>query len=197
MYCASGHTSSVRWLECSRLFTNHWLLLAVLLFITFSNAFYLKTFSYFNSFFYSKFVPNAPISNIPALSQIMAWCLPLDLPEPMITEFTNTYILCQASLNKLNESQLKSHYLLHMKCSVMTMYYLSTLQAIKYCGFWDVSTSCNLFFKLSVSAVAWHFIYFLWFPFRAHWKCPDWDKAGLSEAPVLSCTCEGLAVWHW
>ena len=38
-----------------------------------------------------KFIPSGPISNIPALVQIMAWRLPGDklLSEPMLTRFTD------------------------------------------------------------------------------------------------------------
>ena len=34
-----------------------------------------------------KFIPRGPINNIPALVQMMAWCLPGDKPlsEPMLT----------------------------------------------------------------------------------------------------------------
>ena len=41
-----------------------------------------------------KFIPNSPISNIPALVQIMAWRWPGDKPlsEPMLTRFTDAYL---------------------------------------------------------------------------------------------------------
>ena len=41
-----------------------------------------------------KSVPRSPISNKPALIQVMAWCRtgPKPLPEPMMTQFTDTYM---------------------------------------------------------------------------------------------------------
>ena len=41
-----------------------------------------------------KFVPRSPIDNKPALVQVMAWCQTGDNPlhEPMIIQFTDTYI---------------------------------------------------------------------------------------------------------
>ena len=41
-----------------------------------------------------KFVPRGPIDNKPALVQVMAWRRTGDepLPEPMLTQFTDTYM---------------------------------------------------------------------------------------------------------
>ena len=41
-----------------------------------------------------KFVPKSPIDNTPALVQVMAWCRigNKPLPEPMLTQFADTYI---------------------------------------------------------------------------------------------------------
>ena len=41
-----------------------------------------------------KFVPKGPIDNKSALVQVLAWHLTGDkpLPEPMLTQFTNTYM---------------------------------------------------------------------------------------------------------
>ena len=41
-----------------------------------------------------KFVPVSPIDNKPALVQVMAWRRTGDkpLPEPMLTQFTDTYM---------------------------------------------------------------------------------------------------------
>ena len=41
-----------------------------------------------------KFVPKSPTDNKPALVQVMAWCWIGDkpLPEPMMTQFTDTYM---------------------------------------------------------------------------------------------------------
>ena len=41
-----------------------------------------------------KFVPKSPIDNMAAMVQVMAWCRigNKPLPEPMLTQFTDTYI---------------------------------------------------------------------------------------------------------
>ena len=48
-----------------------------------------------------KFVPGGPISNIPALVQIMAWCLSSNKPlfEPMMLLFTDVYLHDSASMS--------------------------------------------------------------------------------------------------
>ena len=42
-----------------------------------------------------KFIPRSPIDNKPALAQVMAWRWTGDkpLPEPMLTQFTDAYML--------------------------------------------------------------------------------------------------------
>ena len=41
-----------------------------------------------------KFVPRSPVDNKPTLVQVMAWSRTGDkpLPEPMLTQFTDTYM---------------------------------------------------------------------------------------------------------
>ena len=59
----------------------------------FADDFFMKEkFCIWNRF--SLFVPEGIINNIPALVQIMAWCLPGDKPlsEPMLTQFTDAYM---------------------------------------------------------------------------------------------------------
>ena len=48
-----------------------------------------------------KFVPKGPISNIPALVQMMAWRRPGDKPlsEPMMTQFNDVYMRHSASMS--------------------------------------------------------------------------------------------------
>ena len=52
--------------------------------------------------FLLKYVPKGPINNIPALVQMMAWCWTGDKPlsEPMMTQFSDTYMRHSASVSR-------------------------------------------------------------------------------------------------
>ena len=78
-----------------------------------------------------KFVLENPIDNTSALGQIMAWCQTGDkpLPEPMFTQFTNTYINHQTLMyqqsykynftnwNRMPSFWINFHHWLHRKLS--------------------------------------------------------------------------------
>ena len=67
----------------------------------FSNAFYLMEMFEFSIKIPLNFVSNGVVYDKSALGRVMAWHLfgSKPLPEPMMTQLTNTYISLQASMS--------------------------------------------------------------------------------------------------
>ena len=69
----------------------------------------MKSFVFWFEFHYLKFVPKGLIDNMSSLVQVMAWRLTGDkpLPEPMMTQFTDAYIIYVALGGNLNKHLVK------------------------------------------------------------------------------------------
>ena len=103
-----------------------------------------------------KLVPRSPIDNKPAFVQVMAWCRTYDmqLPEPMLTQFTDAYIRHSGEMSINANPNMKSK-LTQKLCNTKIWHVNITQQHELQFNYSCTSQTIVFLFSKIISALQW------------------------------------------